>query len=286
MREQSTAHVHRAGAASRRSSDWLAVVAAHAPVGFDDTRDGVCIHRGGTVLYVGETLPRLLGVEMGDAVGAPLLELFTPGDRAPVAAVTGLASAGIPGAASHATLLAGPAHAFPLELTALHAEEASPPVDVLYVCAPSGSRAAAGDSEDGKDGADRKPTSNRATVLICDDEARLGALTAGLLADFGFASVTVASGEAALDALEKAEPSVDVVLLDVNLSEGTSALDVLAAMKTRHCSARVILTSGLAEEDVDTELLSHPCVVGYVAKPYGVDQLVQSVRTAASRARS
>ena len=120
----------------------------------------------------------------------------------------------------------------------------------------------------------------RPTVLICDDEARLGALTAGLLTDYGFSPITVGTGEAALDALDEGDPSVDVVLLDVNLSAGQSARDVLTAMKARGATARVILTSGLAEEDVDQDLVKHPFVVGYVAKPYGVDQLVQSINRA------
>jgi DNA-binding NtrC family response regulator len=137
-----------------------------------------------------------------------------------------------------------------------------------------------------RDGERLHGESHRVTVLICDDEARLGALTAGLLTEFGFAPVTVGNGDEALTALAKAELGVDVVLLDVNLSEGPSAGDVLVAMQSRGSRARVILTSGLAEEDVNADLLEHPLVVGYVAKPYGVDQLVQSVRTAVARGHS
>ena len=51
-------------------------------------------------------------------------------------------------------------------------------------------------------------------------------------------------------------------------------------MTDRGAAARVILTSGLAEEDVDADLVTHPSVVGYIAKPYGVDQLVQTINRA------
>jgi len=119
-------------------------------------------------------------------------------------------------------------------------------------------------------------------VLICDDESRLGALTAGLLSEYGFRSVTVGTGEDAIRELSSEDLWVDVLLLDVNLSQGSSAADVLSRMRTDRLAARVVLTSGLAEEDVDPELLAHPLVVGYVAKPYAVEQLVLSIRKALS----
>lgn len=121
---------------------------------------------------------------------------------------------------------------------------------------------------------------HRPTVLICDDESRLGALTAGLLSEYGFRSVTVGTAEDALRELQGGDVGVDVLLLDVHLSQGSSARDVLEKMRAGGVGARVILTSGLAEEDVEPELTSHPAVVAYVAKPYAVEQLVQSIRKA------
>ncbi|HEX7671275.1 MAG TPA: response regulator, partial [Polyangiaceae bacterium] len=173
-------------------------------------------------------------------------------------------------------------------LIALCARDASPPVDVLYLCS-NGAQGRPSEGEqremERRDGEGEKGGSRPVTVLICDDEARLGALTAGLLSEFGFAPVTVGNGDEAMLELGRTDIGVDVVLLDVNLTEGPSAGEVLAAMQARRSTARVILTSGLAEEDVSRELLGHPLVVGYVAKPYGVEQLVQSVRTAVARRR-
>jgi len=249
------------------------------------------IHRGGTVLYACAAAHPLLGVPAGASlVGARLLDLFDPAERAEVAIVVdgaaGLAGRTLGGTAS---LLATTTGRIALEVTAFRAEGESAPLEVLYLCSASGqSRPLSGDElgAEGRNGERTNGVSRQVTVLICDDEARLGALTAGLLSEFGFAPVTVGNGDEALRALGRAEAPVDVLLLDVNLSEGPSAGDVLAGMQTRGYRARVVLTSGLAEEDVSEELLHHPSVVGYVAKPYGVDQLVQSVRTAAARGRS
>lgn len=291
MRDQSTAHAHRAGVAARRTSDWLEVAEAHAPAGFNPNQDGVLIHRGGTVLYVGAAVSRLLGLGAhSPVVGSALLELFDPLERHLVAVVVGQAARRVTQPAARGTLLPTATRSGALEITALHADDASPPVDVMYLCsrgspmAPSGEE---GPEMERQDGERVQPAeSRRVTVLICDDEARLGALTAGLLSEFGFAPVAVGNGDEALTTLAREGLGVDVVLLDVNLSEGPSAAEVLARMQSRGSRARVILTSGLAEEDIDAELLDHPLVVGYVAKPYGVDQLVQSVRTAVARVRS
>lgn len=137
-----------------------------------------------------------------------------------------------------------------------------------------------GGSEAVSQGGPAESGSRRPTVLICDDESRLGALTAGLLSEYGFRSVTVGTAEDALKELQEGDVVVDVLLLDVNLSQGSSARDVLRQMGSVGSQARVILTSGLAEEDVDPELISHPSVVAYVAKPYAVEHLVQSIRKA------
>jgi CheY-like chemotaxis protein len=129
----------------------------------------------------------------------------------------------------------------------------------------SGDRAAQGSSE---------------FVLICDDETRLASLTAGLLEDYGYRLATVQAGEDALDLVLGGAPPVGVMLLDVNLSSGMPAEDVLAAMRRNGARTRVILTSGLAREDVPATLLEHQLVAGYLPKPYSVEDLLEAVRQA------
>ncbi|HEX7670767.1 MAG TPA: hypothetical protein VF395_14330, partial [Polyangiaceae bacterium] len=120
---------------TRRASDWLKVAEAHAPAGFDDTRDGVVIHRSGTVLYVCALVPRLLGLErmVGPVAGSPLLDLFDQSERERVAWVLGQAGEG-EGTLARTTLLPTPQRSAVLELIALSAQDASPPIDVLYLC--------------------------------------------------------------------------------------------------------------------------------------------------------
>ena len=120
------------------------------------------------------------------------------------------------------------------------------------------------------------------TVLVCDDEARLAMLTAGLLDQYGYAAVTVTSCEEALTALGSQASGCDVILLDVNLPDGTAG-EVLQQMRNRGYQQPVILTSGYAEEDVPPEIIADAQVAGYLAKPYSVDRLVGAIRRALDR---
>jgi len=116
-------------------------------------------------------------------------------------------------------------------------------------------------------------TRSKSPVLICDDEARLVSLTAGLLREFGFDVLTVRSGAEAIGVVEL--HPVDVVILDINLP-GEDAREILIAMQSKR-SIAVVLSSGYTEEDVDPLLLQEPAVKAFLSKPYTVDVLVQTI---------
>jgi two-component system cell cycle sensor histidine kinase/response regulator CckA len=117
-------------------------------------------------------------------------------------------------------------------------------------------------------------------VLICDDEARLASLTAGLLREFGYDTLAVGAGEEALELLRSRAGAVGVLLLDVNLAAGVSAQDILRTMKDEGLASPVILTSGFAAEDIPDSLRRHDCVASYLPKPYTVTELVAAIRRA------
>ena len=115
-------------------------------------------------------------------------------------------------------------------------------------------------------------------VLICDDEVRLGKLTAGLLTQSGYMAKTVSDGQQALRTLET-DSGCGALLLDVNLP-GLSARELLARMRASGLHQPVILTSGYPEEDVAPELMRDPMVKAYLGKPYTLDQLLAVVQGA------
>jgi CheY-like chemotaxis protein len=226
----------------------------------------------------------MLGVDEADAlVGGAVVDWVHPRDRARLATTLELAAHDAESHAMTATLRARGGKSTLCELTAIQASTAFRPFEILYFRTLRLGALSSG--EDERYMATREATpatedTHRIGVLICDDEARLGALTAGLLAEYGFDPLTVGTGEDAIAALAKADPVIDVLLLDVNLSHGKPAREVLTTIEEAGNRVRVVLTSGLAEEDVDPKLMTHPSVSGYVAKPYGVDELVQTIKKA------
>jgi CheY-like chemotaxis protein len=121
-----------------------------------------------------------------------------------------------------------------------------------------------------------------AHVLVCDDETRLGDLTAGLLEECGFAAGFVPSAMDAMAYLD-AHEETRVLLLDVNLSGGKSAHDLLTFLVSREHPMRVVLTSGSAKQEVRSELTQHPLVVGYLEKPYAEEELTAAITSALGR---
>src|SRR5262245_39050260 len=196
LRNQSTAQVARGGSPFR-VGDRLELEGASPPPGFDAQRDGVCVHRQGTILYLSPNLPRLLAKGPGvDLVGTRLGDLMAGSGRVAAAfeAVTN-------GGDAPPTVVAFPGPRGGLlqfELTFAHAMDAATPVDVIWfrICGHRGLLPEENQqlmpTQAGEQREER--AAGRPTVLICDDEARLGALTAGLLSEYGFQPITVGTG--------------------------------------------------------------------------------------------
>lgn len=122
----------------------------------------------------------------------------------------------------------------------------------------------------------RRPAASRpASILICDDEARLAKLTAQLLESHGFDTFAATDLTAARKHL--ADAPVSVIVLDVNLP-GESSHELLDYLEEMGLPTQVLLTSGLAEDDVPEALLRHPAVAGYIGKPYSVDIVAERLR--------
>ncbi|MEZ4223675.1 MAG: response regulator [Polyangiaceae bacterium] len=109
-------------------------------------------------------------------------------------------------------------------------------------------------------------------VLICDDEARLATLSAQLLESHGFETSSATDASSARKRI--VTEAVQAMVLDVNLP-GESSADLLDFLQEHAEDVRVLLTSGLAEDDVPEALRRHPLVVGYVPKPYSIDVIAQ-----------
>jgi PAS domain S-box-containing protein len=230
--------------------------------------DGIVVHRNARVLYSNPSALELLGLESGDElIGQPVAELFHGGD-----AQSSLDFDATANGASRPTermLVRRDGSLISVGLRAVRASLDDGLASFLvfrplFAAVQSSKRAA------------------NATVLVCDDEERLASLTAALLEQQGYRALVASGADSAASVVEAQR--LDVLVLDVNLA-CSSASAVLERVAERGFSGPTVLTSGYPEEDVPRELLRHPRVTGYVAKPYSVERLVAAIDHALERDR-
>ncbi|HWL43392.1 MAG TPA: PAS domain-containing protein [Ilumatobacter sp.] len=90
------------------------------------------------------------------------------------------------------------------------------------------------------------PRGRGETVLVVDDEGLLRELARVQLEAGGYRVLLAADGPAAL-AVVDARPDIELVFSDVVMPGGMSGFDLAAAIRARYPDARVLLTSGFAD---------------------------------------
>ena len=115
-------------------------------------------------------------------------------------------------------------------------------------------------------------------ILVVDDEPNHLRLLTSTLRLEGFHAVGVTDAESALALL--GEGTFQLALVDV-MMPGTSGLELARRMRAEHPTVRVVLMSAyhLSERQLRQ---SQTGAVGFVAKPYQVDELTQYLRTKAA----
>ena len=111
------------------------------------------------------------------------------------------------------------------------------------------------------------------TVLIVEDEPAVRRIAARVLGNHGF---RVLEAGTALDAIALAQTEpIDVLLSDLILP-GMSGLDLAMALRAERPGLRVVFTSGYPADQVEERF---GVIEGaFLAKPYGMEQLVGVVR--------
>ena len=122
------------------------------------------------------------------------------------------------------------------------------------------------------------------SILVVDDEPGLRALAKTGLQQCGFDVLTVETGEQALEILRKGDPKIDVVLLDLTLP-GISGEKVLRSVRSFLPSLPVIIASGYATVESQSSWMAAGAM-GFVAKPYRIQQVAQKVREVLDRTRA
>jgi DNA-binding NtrC family response regulator len=119
----------------------------------------------------------------------------------------------------------------------------------------------------------------RANILIVDDEPSLTRPLARMLELMGYASHVAASGEAALDEMERKQ--FDLVLLDPKMPD-MDGLEVLAAGQTLAPGTTFVILTAKGSLDSAIIALRHGAV-DYLLKPCSVDDIVKTIKRGLAR---
>ncbi|MFT7671452.1 MAG: CheY-like chemotaxis protein [Planctomycetota bacterium] len=120
--------------------------------------------------------------------------------------------------------------------------------------------------------------SDYSTVLIVDDEAVVLNVARQIFARAGFKVIEASTGQDAIDIFEARKDEINLVFLDHRMP-GMCGDEVFAVLREMSPRLPVLLTSGLALEDLGAEILgSGPTV--FLAKPYRSQILIEKAHEA------
>jgi DNA-binding NtrC family response regulator len=113
-------------------------------------------------------------------------------------------------------------------------------------------------------------------ILIVDDDAGQRSLLNSFLKGQGFETITVSSGEQALETLDAQD--IDMMISDVRMP-GLSGLETLRRARQKHSILPVLLVTAYADIREAVGAMQDGAV-NYLAKPIDLDELLNSVRKA------
>lgn len=123
-----------------------------------------------------------------------------------------------------------------------------------------------------------------ARVLVMDDEEAILQIASRILTRHGFTVATATDGAAALrlyeEALRQGAP-FDVVVLDLTIRGGMGGRDTIRALLELDPHVKAIVSSGYSNDPVMSTYRQHG-FLGVVAKPYQMDNFVETVRRIAA----
>jgi two-component system cell cycle sensor histidine kinase/response regulator CckA len=122
----------------------------------------------------------------------------------------------------------------------------------------------------------RADLTGQETILLVEDENDLRSLNARGLRSRGYSVIEASNGVEAMEALERVNGAVDLVVSDVVMPE-MDGPTLLRAMRERNPNLKIIFVSGYAEDAFDKSLLKDE-QFNFLAKPFSLKQLVESVK--------
>ena len=117
-------------------------------------------------------------------------------------------------------------------------------------------------------------------ILVVEDQEQLRGVTSRILTRKGYTVHAASTGADALEMIATLDPPPDLLVLDVNLPDG-SGVDFARQLASRSPGARVLLVSGAEGHAAVTER-----EYAFLPKPFGIEALAQAVRSALDQTAS
>lgn len=118
-------------------------------------------------------------------------------------------------------------------------------------------------------------SSGRKRILIVDDDEDLRANLAELFESEGFETETAANASEALQKLGRGD--VDLLLSDLRMP-GRSGVELVEEARAKHPTIRAVLMTAFGDGYTEIESVRRGAI-GYLKKPFEVDEVVDLVRT-------
>jgi urea transport system substrate-binding protein len=118
-----------------------------------------------------------------------------------------------------------------------------------------------------------------ARILVVDDDDSIRELVAEILRDEGYDIVQARNGAAALQEIDGGA-SFDLVVLDMRMPL-VDGWQFAAALEQRGAATPIVVMTAAQNARLWAEEIG---AAGYIAKPFGIDELLQTVRDASSNA--
>lgn len=109
------------------------------------------------------------------------------------------------------------------------------------------------------------------TVMVVDDEPDIRESVKTILEKNGYKVITAVNGDDCMEKFKKAKP--DLILMDI-MMPGTPVLEVINKIKDTKIAYLSVVRVSEAEK---ASLLKSKSIVGFIQKPFDVNELVEKV---------
>jgi CheY-like chemotaxis protein len=117
------------------------------------------------------------------------------------------------------------------------------------------------------------------TVLVAEDDQRLGTLIGKTLRDAGYTVLQAAHAEEALDIAREHRAPIHLLLADV-VMPGMSGWTLSQRIRSLRDETRVLFMSGYADDAVQRYGLETAGTANFIRKPFSMDSLMAKMREA------